>query len=47
MSSGMRSIMQGRQDALLGAVLIGAGGFNLYDGLVQCSMRCCTCTFRT
>jgi uncharacterized membrane protein len=27
--------LRGRREALLAAVLIGAGGFNLYDGLVQ------------
>ena len=29
------SILQGRRDALIAATLIGAGAFNLYDGLVQ------------
>jgi uncharacterized membrane protein len=27
--------LEGQRGALLGAVLMGAGGFNLYDGLVQ------------
>src|ERR687886_155368 len=27
--------LEGQRRALLGAVLMGAGGFNLYDGLVQ------------
>lgn len=28
-------MLHGRRDALSAAILIGAGGFNLYDGLVQ------------